>query len=106
MVFDADVFINPDEFGQYVTFDNGSDPAVVVAAVVDHDLIGRYHAGCAVIYVKEGDLPAAPEYRDQFIVAGTSWRVIRDSKSGPGAILEHGMWSIKIVKDERFTGWT
>lgn len=104
MEADLEVFFNPDEFGQTVTYDNGTDPAADILAVVDFDREGRYHADYALIYLKASDVER-PKYRDKITIDGRVWRVMRDEKDGLNVWLINRVWSVNITADERFTGW-
>ena len=66
---------------------------------------GGKHTGSvaqtAVIEVKMADVPN-PGYRDQVVIAGSTWRVFRDSGSREADIIDDGgAWKIPIKRDER-----
>lgn len=88
---DLSTFFDTGEFATTVTYDS-----VSVSAIVDYGDSGRnveynrdFKADRGTLYVKVSDVEK-PEYRDEVIISGDTWYVMREIES-KGTIWEIGI---------------
>lgn len=96
-------FLNTDEFGETVLYNNGT-VTVPVSAVVDPGDGPEGDSDFGSILVKKSEVPS-PAYRQVFTIQGTAWQI----NPGPGknfVLAEDDLtFTLRIQKGERFNQW-
>lgn len=97
----ANVFFNTDAFAETVTY-NGTD----ISAIVTREASGDTPARRATIMVQASDV-AGPDYRDEVVFDGATWRVQFDTSDGPAGITSSAgdVWKLTVVRDSAPQFW-
>ena len=97
-------FYNAEEFGQTITYDNGTTQTQV-SAIVDYGVDGQKHEGIhATIQVKKLEV-VDPVYGDSFIIDSVVYKINNDSGQDFRKTLDPYTWEIKTTAKERGKGW-